>query len=77
MSGVPSSLNVNADFGQAAAEVTWTPPTAYDNSGTTVTLTSNYSPGDRFTIGNTTVIYTAVDIYGNTISYSFDVVVSG
>ena len=63
ISGAPTTLNLNADTGQATTEVTWTPPIAYDNSGAAVTLTSNYNPGDLFTIGNTTVVYTAVDVY--------------
>ena len=50
---------------------------ANDNSGEAVTLTSDYSPGDNFTIGNTIVTYTAVDVYGNVATYSFDVVVTG
>ena len=68
-------MNEYADTGQASAEVSWTPPTANGNSGVAVTLTSNYRPGDRFPIGVTTVIYTAVDIYGNTANFSFDVIV--
>ena len=77
ISGTPSTLNVNVDKGQATAEVTWTPPTVNDNSGVAVTLIPNYKPGYSFIIGNTTVIYTAVDIYGNTATFSFDVVVTG
>ena len=61
----------------ASAVVTWTVPTASDNSGEAVTLTSDYSPGDVFLLGNTTVTYTATDVYGNTGTYSFNVEVTG
>ena len=57
--------------------MSWTPPTASDNSGETVTLTSDYSPGDTFPIGTTVVTYTAMDAYGNVATSSFNVVVTG
>ena len=57
--------------------MSWTPPTASDNSGEAVTLTSDYSPGETFPIGNTTVTYTATDAYGNTATSTFNVVVTG
>ena len=75
--GIPSSQNLISDPYLATANVSWTLPKTADNSGQTVTLTSDYSPGDNFPIGNTTVTYTAVDVYGNTANYSFDVVVRG
>ena len=77
ISNVPSHQNVHTDASLATATVYWTPPTASDNSGEAVTLTSDYSPGDNFIIGNTTVVYTVVDTYGNGVKYSFDVVVRG
>ena len=57
--------------------MSWTLPTASDNSGEAVTLTSDYSPGDTFAIGNTTVTYTATDAYGNRATSAFNVVVMG
>ena len=60
----------------AAAEVTWTEPTATDNSGI-VTLTSSHSPGSTFDIGTTTVTYTATDDAFNTVSDTFTVTVEG
>ena len=57
--------------------MSWTPPTASDNSGEAVTLTSDYSPGDTFHIGTTTVTYTATDAYGNIATLPFNVVVTG
>ena len=77
LSGTPSTKNVNTDDSLPTAIVSWTPPTASDNSGEAVTLTSDYSPGDAFPIGNTTVTYTATDTYGNIATSSFAVVVTG
>ena len=77
LTGTPSTQSVNTDAGSPNATVSWTPPTADDNSGETVTLTSDYSPGDTFAIGTTTVTYTATDAYGNTANSTFNVVVTG
>ncbi len=41
----------------------------------TITITSNYNPGDIFALGETTVIYTATDGAGNTSTCSFVVTV--
>ena len=76
ISGTPSTQNVNTDAGLPTATVSWTPPTATDNSGS-ATLTSDYNPGSTFPIGTTSVTYTATDTYSNTATSSFDVVVSG
>ena len=75
--GIPSTKNVNTDDSSPNATVSWTPPSGSDNSGEAVTLTSDYSPGDAFLIGNTTVTYTATDAYGNTATSAFNVVVTG
>ena len=72
-----STQNVNTDASSPTATVSWAPPTASDNSGEAVTLTSDYSPGDAFPIGATTVTYTATDSYGNVATSSFAVVVTG
>ncbi|XP_041480192.1 uncharacterized protein LOC121427594 isoform X25 [Lytechinus variegatus] len=74
ISGCPSDQNVTANIGNATAVVTWTPPTATDNSGDQ-TLTSTANPGDYFPIGNNTVTYTSTDAYGNVEICSFHVVV--
>ena len=62
--------------GGVTATVTWTVPTATDNSGTQ-TLTSTHNPGDSFPIGTTTVTYTSTDAAGNTATCSFAIVVTG
>ena len=77
ISGTPSNETVNTGSGLPIVTVSWTPPTASDNSGEAVTLTSDYTPGDRFSIGTTTVTYTATDTYGNTATSTFNVVVIG
>ena len=77
LSGTPSNQTVNTDAGSPTATVSWTPPTASDNSVEAVLLTSDYSPGDTFPIGTTTVTYTAMDAYGNTATTTFNVVVTG
>ena len=56
--------------------VTWTSPTASDNSGS-VTLTSNYDPGDTFPIGETVVRYNATDPDSNAAMSSFTVTIRG
>ena len=67
---------MNTAAGQANAVVTWTDPTATDNSGF-YTITSSHSSGSSFSIGITTVTYTVVDGAGNTVTYSFNITVTG
>ena len=71
---VPRLVSLTVDI--ATGTVSWTAPTATDNSGTQ-TLTSDYNPGDSFPIGTTTVTYTSTDAAGNTATCSFDVIVTG
>ena len=76
LSNGPSSILVNTASGQTTAVVTWTEPTASDNSGF-YTITSSHSSGANFTVGITTVTYTVVDAAGNSVTYSFNVTVTG
>ena len=62
--------------GEITGSVTWTPPTAKDNSGNQ-TLTSDFVPGDIFCIGTTRVRYVSRDETGNIVLCTFDVVLSG
>ncbi len=77
IANVPDPITQDTDFKSATATVTWTVPTATDNSGGDVTLSSTHEPGDSFNIGTTTVTYTATDLYGNIKTESFDVTVNG
>lgn len=66
-----SKIKVDTD-GDCNVAVNWSPPEASDNCSL-ASLTSNYSPGDVFPQGKTTVTYTATDNSGNTATCSFDV----
>ena len=84
ISGMPATdITQGTDAGVCTAAVTWSAPTASDNCTTdavgnpaNVTLTSTHQPGSDFAIGTTTVTYTAIDIYGNTSTASFNVIVT-
>jgi hypothetical protein len=69
----PANLEAFADPGMNVS-VTWTPPIAKDNSGS-VSVSSNYIPGDQFMNGTYTVIYMAVDPSGNAASCNFSITV--
>ena len=74
MEDILANTTVNA----GVAEVTWTPPTAMDNSGpVTANLTSGLPPGSNFTAGSTLITYTVTDPSSNSVSCSFFVNVSG
>lgn len=72
----PPNLEVTADSSRNGASVTWTAPSATDNSGS-VNVVFSASPNDFFLIGETTVTYTFVDPSGNDAICSFNVLVSG
>lgn len=71
---VPEDITATADAATCSAMVTWTAPEASDNC--TVSVTSDYSSGDAFPAGVTTVTYTAADLSGNSVTESFTVTVS-
>jgi large repetitive protein len=72
----PSFINCPANISgtttQTSAIVNWTPPTAIDNCSTP-SVSSNFSPGQTFPTGVTTVIYTARDARNNTSQCRFTV----
>ncbi|WP_205961614.1 HYR domain-containing protein [Pararhodobacter oceanensis] len=74
ISGVPSDISVPTEAGLSTAVVTWTEPTASDNTAV-ASFTSTHTSGDRFPIGDTVVTYTAEDAEGNTTEASFTVTV--
>ena len=69
--------NFGADEGSSTAVVTWPTITATDDMDSTVTITSNYLPGETLAIGTYTVVYQAVDSNGNIGYCQFNVVVAG
>ncbi len=69
----PSDITVDGG-GNCQKTVTWTAPVASDNCGVD-NVTSNYSSGQTFQLGATTVTYTATDNCGNTTVCSFVVTV--
>jgi gliding motility-associated-like protein len=71
ISGIPTGIVQNTDIGACGAIVSWDEPDATDNCS--ATLTSSHTLGDFFDIGETTVVYTASDPYGNMKSASFTV----
>ena len=76
--GCPSSQSVPMKLGQNFATVSWTEPTVSDNSNN-VTLTFNgevTNAGD-FSLGITSLSYTAADAAGNRATCMFEIVVSG
>ena len=76
MSSIPANITQNTDPGLPTGVVTWSEPTASDNSGS-VTLTSSHESGEAFPIGVTVVTYTAVDAASNMVSSSFAVLIEG
>ena len=72
----PSDITSNTTYGKDYASVTWTIPIVVDNSGI-YTLTSNFDPGDNFTIGETVVNYQAIDLSGNVAVHSFTITIQG
>ena len=73
---MPPNINQTTDANSPTAAVTWTPPTASDDTGV-YTLTSTFQPGDPFPIGITAVTYSVVDAWGNLVTSSFNVAVTG
>ncbi|WP_175574454.1 HYR domain-containing protein [Algoriphagus marinus] len=71
----PDNILISNAPGTCGATVTWTAPTASDNSGS-ADLESNFEPGDFFPVGKTLVIYTATDGSGNKATCSFEVIVA-
>jgi hypothetical protein len=74
ISGTPADITQTADAGICTTVVNWTEPTATDDCG--VTLTSDIAPGTTFFLGTTTVTYTATDGSGNSVTSTFNVIVT-
>lgn len=72
LANCPANIDLQTDTCSAMAN--WIPPIATDNCELD-TLISNYQPGTVFPETKTTVTYTAVDVWGNSTSCSFEVTV--
>jgi hypothetical protein len=70
---IPQEIHVEAD-NNCGAVVEWIEPYFYDNCSS-VSMSSSAYPGAFFTVPGATVVYTITDLAGNSIEYSFDVIV--
>ena len=75
ISNCPNEIRIMVPFGSSGQEVTWTEPTATDNSGMPPTFTQSHQPGDSFSLGTTRVIYTFLDGIANQAQCIFTVTV--
>lgn len=76
---IPPTISVVDDitriieFGLGGTIVTFTEPTATDNSGSVSLVSRTNAPGDFYPTGTTTVTYVFRDPSGNTASRSFNI----
>lgn len=68
----PNTINITS-FDGAPVMVSWSAPQATDNCDNPVNLSVSHPIGSNFSVGITTVEYTATDQGGNTATCSFDV----
>lgn len=74
VTGCPQDILISTSSEGCTAEVDWIPPFAEDNCGS-VSVTSNYIPGDEFPLGVTTVTYEFMDECGNISQCDFSIAV--
>jgi gliding motility-associated-like protein len=72
IAGCPVNYIIILPVDQCDTTITWTLPQANDNCGI-ASFSANFNPGTTFPSGITTVVYTAVDLAGNTATCSFSV----
>lgn len=75
ISNCPTGVNVQVPAGSSGGTAAWDIPTAVDDSGATPVRSSNFQPGDFFTLGTTLVVYTFSDASGNIATCSFEVTI--
>ena len=75
IAGCPSTITVANDAGLCGATVTWQEPIATDNCGVE-SFISNMNSGEFYSVGTHIIFYTATDIYGNTSTCEFSIIVS-
>ena len=77
ISACPKSIVGSTANGTTTMNITWSAPSASDNSGF-VTLTSSHGSGTLFSVGTTEVNYTAVDAAGNMAEVcAFNITING
>ena len=69
----PPSSTYTVPIGTPSRVVTWTEPTATDDSGVAPTVVSTHQPGESFPVGTTEVIYIFADQEGNDATCSFTI----
>ena len=74
-SNCPTDITVQTDAGMCTAMGNWMEPTADDNCGNIMSMTSNANSDDALPIGDSTIVYTATDMNGNTSTCSFIVTI--
>ena len=73
-----NSIEAIADRGTTSKQITWSHPTATDNSGFDPNITHfGKQPGEVFSEGEYNIHYVASDKLGNTAECRFKVFVSG
>ncbi len=73
---LPADIVITADTMSCNAIATWGAVTASDSCGTATITSESHTSGSLFTVGTTTVYYTATDEEGNTFSDSFTVTIN-
>ncbi len=69
----PADIYMSTASDDCTKAISWIVPMFTDDCSA-VTLSSNYEPGDVFSVGTTTVTYTGTDACGNEAVCSFDVI---
>ncbi|XP_033122073.1 hyalin-like [Anneissia japonica] len=72
----PADIEVCAETGSMAASVTWEPINATDNCCDNVNITSDYTSGDEFEIGENVVTYIATDCSDNSALCNFTILIA-
>ncbi|PIK34869.1 putative hyalin-like isoform X1 [Apostichopus japonicus] len=75
ISGCPSDIFRTVEIGALGMTVSWTEPTASDNSGTATLGNQSHPRRSSFLVGRTTVTYRYADPAGNEAVCTFDVIV--
>ncbi|XP_072045211.1 hyalin-like isoform X2 [Amphiura filiformis] len=73
----PSDIHYNVEIGSTLTAVSWTEPSASDESGNVILLVKTHSTGEHFGVGKTTVTYLFVDSSNNMATCSFNIIGNG